>query len=454
MGHVVFAAPALERFHLHERLHRELRFRGHRVTWLCTDTASARFLDAQGIASVRLQPGRPMPHRAPLQELARWEVAAPDVGSRAARRIRQRLERLLPVGLRFFETWAPDLLLLHGERTADRRLLQFVAAECGTRVLWTGDGLLPHTLQVDEAGIDGDSSIRGRGEEHYRSAPEDATLLTAALGSLLGHCGPSPLSRRPIQVPGLLGRVRDALVCAIRRCPPGAGIALEGWRRALGPAQPEPAPSRPDLPRHPYLCLLLQRDDDPRLRLDACEAPGAVALVQAVRSASAHLGTLPLVAVLPPGGLLPRELAALGAIPGLQLELPRSAPEAVAAAMAVITVNHPMGAGALLAGTPLIHLGRALYELHGVAVRARLDSLAEDLDRALSLEDAGLRCRFLSWLLAHGHVWCSADHPDHNGISGLVQEIEDRLQDRVPAGLHLRYRVGPAWPLTPEGAAG
>jgi hypothetical protein len=138
-------------------------------------------------------------------------------------------------------------------------------------------------------------------------------------------------------------------------------------------------------------------------------------------------------------------------IPGVAFEFATAAPDAAAAAAAVVTVNHPLGIAAALTGTPLVHLGRALYGLPGVAVRGSTDNLVEDLRFAFVDDQPELRERFLTWLLAHGHIWCSPDFPDHNGITGMVMEIETRMQERNPAGLRLRYRTGPAWPLAAEG---
>jgi hypothetical protein len=54
----------------------------------------------------------------------------------------------------------------------------------------------------------------------------------------------------------------------------------------------------------------------------------------------------------------------------------------------------------------------------------------------------------LTWLFTHGHVWCSATAPDHNGIVGMVMAIEARLPG-AGARQGLRHRRGPPWPLAP-----
>lgn len=455
MGHVLFAAPGIRRFHLHERLQRELRARGHRVTVLCTDPVEFAFWSAQAMATVYVRPGRPEPSAAPLAELAAIDcqrAGRPAAGARL-RRAERRLQRLLPGCLRWLEADPPDLVLLHGRRSAEQALLHFLAREGGSRVLWTGDGLLPHTLQIDSEGLDGDAAAARRTAFDYRSVRADRRLLDAALAALLARTVPMPLTRKPVQVPPLGERLRLALGGLRGRHRHGWIGAYDGWRAALPPAL-VPAPRRSELPAQPFVAVLLQDPADVRVRLDAPAAPSPSLLVRAARTAAAGLepGT-PVVAVLPPQGLPPRELARLRGMPGVVLELAGAGPDAAAAAAAVVTVNHPLAIAAALSGTPLVHLGRALYGLPGVGVRGRTDSLAADLQFAFTDDQPELRERFLSWLLAHGHVWCSPDFPDHNGITGLVLEIEQRLQERNPAGLRLRYRTGPAWPLAAEGGA-
>ncbi len=451
MGHIVFGAPSIHRFHLHERLQRELRFRGHRVTWLCTDPAAATFAEAQTMPVLRVLPGRQEPTaHAPLRELAELEchrLGLQPHGRHRARRER-RLGTLLPGLLRFFEAWAPDLVFLHADRSGDQRLIHFLARECGSRLLWTGDGLLPHTIQCDESGLDGEASAVRRPAAHYRPVRPDPAFLDAARAALLARSEPLPLSRRPVIAPSAMRRLRDRLAAF---WPGDAEPApLHAWRSALG--RVPQAPTTVELPRAPFVCVLLQDQDDPRLRLDAPMAPDPVTLVRAVRAAAALVDpALPIVAVLPERGLPARQLRGLGEMHGVLPELPHAAPDAVATAAVTVTVNHPLGAASLLLGTPVVHLGRALYGLPGVTVTGSLDDLPRHLTAATALDQPHLRERFLTWLLAHGHVWCDADQPDHNGIAGLVQEIESRLQDRSPTGLQLRYRSGPSWPITAEG---
>jgi hypothetical protein len=447
MGHIVFGAPGIDRFHLHERLHRELRFRGHRVSWLCADPIAATFAGAQAMPVVALPHSPGEATRAPVDELAELECLR--LGEPATDRRRRRraasLHRLLPAARHFFETWSPDLLLLHGARTGVRRLLHFAARECGSEVLWTGPGLLPHTLQFDGRGLDAESSVLDRKALDYRSQRSDAPLLAAAAAALMARAAPLPLSRRAIAKPAIGARLRDAALAALQVGPAGAMAALRAWRQALPGAAP--ATTRAELPRDPFACVLLQRNDDPRIRLDARQAPGPAELVRTVRNAAQRLDpSLPVVAVLPQGGVPERELAQLRDMSGVLLELHGSAPEAVALAMATITINHPLGAASLLVGTPLLHLASALYQLERVAVRTRLDTLAADLPRALQQDHPALRNRFLAYLLTRAHVWCCAEEPDHNGIAGLVQVIEGHVRGAA-SGERLSYRAGPSWPL-------
>ena len=126
-------------------------------------------------------------------------------------------------------------------------------------------------------------------------------------------------------------------------------------------------------------------------------------------------------------------------------------------AAAVVTINAPTAAVALLANTPVLHLGTTPYGLPGIALRTQLDSLSQSLAAALNADARSqqqqLQRRFLTWMLSHGHVWCSPGQPDHNGLNGLILETERRLAERGPFATSLQYRTGPAWPLTVERGA-
>lgn len=455
MSHVVFAAPDIERWHLHERLGRELRARGHRTTLLCVDPVAFTFFAAQDAAAVMVLPGEAMPTEAPLWDLARddcrWH-GRPTTGS-APRRSLRTLQRTLPGLLRFLEHQQPDLVLLHARRDGMARLIQFVAEELGIRVLWTGDGVLPHTLQIDDRGLDGEATARLRRPQDYLVVDGDEAFCHTALAALLGRSGPPALTRRPIRVPPLRARLQDSLGGLLRRHPHGALRPLSAWRNAL-PATAAPTAVAYELPRQPFAAVLLQDPADPRLRLDAVAPPDAALLVAAAQRAAAAVDpSLQTVAILPPSGLPPDAMAGLRRLPDVRLEVAAAAPAAAATAAFAVTINHPLGCAALLADTPLLHLGQALYGIPGVATATCLDGLEDAMPAALRDGDRDLRRSFLTWLLQHGHVWCSGEQPDQNGIAGLVQCIEHRLQERAPAGLQLRYRAGPSWPLLAEGSS-
>jgi hypothetical protein len=184
MGHVVFALPGIDRFHLHERLRRELLQRGHTVTVLCLDPVSHAFWRLQGGDTAFIRPQRPA-GEAPLEELAAREcrrrglVPQSRVEQRRRGRVRDRLARLETGIARWFEDHACDLVLFHQGRSAEHHLVQFAAQQAGSRVLWTGEGLLPHTLQVDERGIDGDAKALLRSAGDYRVVRGEPALLEA-----------------------------------------------------------------------------------------------------------------------------------------------------------------------------------------------------------------------------------------------------------------------------------
>lgn len=114
---------------------------------------------------------------------------------------------------------------------------------------------------------------------------------------------------------------------------------------------------------------------------------------------------------------------------------------------ATFTINHPLAIGALLAGTPTLHCGRALFGLAGITHRGPCASFANVLGGAIGGGADTLRQRFLTVLLGQDHLWCSPSHPDHNGLSGLANAIEGDLAKRSPQGARIDYRTGPPWPL-------
>jgi len=455
MGHVVFALPGIDRFHLHERLRRELLQRGHTVTVLCLDPVSHAFWRLQGGDTAFIRPQRPA-GEAPLEELAAREcrrrglVPQSRVEQRRRGRVRDRLARLETGIARWFEDHACDLVLFHQGRSAEHHLVQFKAQQAGSRVLWTGEGLLPHTLQVDERGIDGDAKALLRSAGDYRVVRGEPALLEACLTNLLARTAPSALSGREPVVPSLWDRLACVAAAWSLRGLEGARAAVCDWRRAM-PLPPSEAQPRFELPGRAFVTVLLQDAEDDRVRLDATSPPTAEELVSAAILATASLDPrLCVLVVEPPRGLSGRVFRRLQ-MPGVHFLPPHAAPEATATAVATITINHPLASAGLLAGTPVLHLGSALYGLHGVTTKVTLAELSDALRRAVERDHPTLRQRFLSWLFGYGHVWCSPTQPDHNGLMGLVQAIEARLGKHSGDHADLPYRRGPSWPLAAEG---
>ena len=453
MAHVVFAAPPIRRFHLHERLARILRARNHRVTLLVTDPVEFAFQAEQGMPVWKVRSGRARDLALPLFEFGEHEclrrgLRAPTMAQ--LERAAWSIDRCSGGLARFFEIDPPDLILFHGRRSGLHRHIHYLGRESGSQILWTGDGLLPNTLQWDDEGIDGDSSQCRLTLRNFRGKEEDPMLLAAALSAFVARSAPAPLTRELLRKPPFLTRLAAAVHS---RCTGGErslGAGLRAWREAAHPFPPMPR-ARSELPTSPFVAVLLQAPGDPRLNLDAPHSPTASELVRAtVRAVRGWDPTMSVVAVLPAVGLPRGEITRIHRLEGARMELSSGLPEAVMTAVAVVTVNHPHGVGALLAGTPLLHTGRTPYGVRGIAHSTALDLLPRDLPAAASATPSALRGAFLTWLLCHGHLWCNGDHPDHNGVSGFVQEIEARLMSPVRTGAELRYRAGPAWPLAAE----
>lgn len=453
MGTVVIGAPEFDSFHLLDRLQRELTQRGHRMHTLCCEDATADFWRLQGLAAHQLVPAAADAMRAPLREFAELQATANGLrhGSAARRRCVSRTERelnrLLPACVRWFETERPDLLLLPGARGAHSQMLHFVARELGVRVLWLGRGLLPHTLQHDELGRDGDAAITHRVAGDYRDAPQQPALLGSCLAHLLGRAEPAALSRRELRRPPWRNQVEGAWRAARRGSWHEVARCWSGWHAALPPIVSS-AVQNFELPRAPFATVLLQDADDPAVCLDATGAPDATQLVAAARTATAAIDRgIGLAVVLPPRGLHHRQLATLAADPGVHLLPAVAAIDAAATALATFTINHPLAVTAMLTGTPVLHCGRALYGLGGVTHRGPSAGFVDVLGPALAADADTLRERLLTVLLGQDHVWCSPSHPDHNGLIGLANTIEERLGSRSPQGARPGHRTGPPWPL-------
>jgi hypothetical protein len=450
MGHLLFGLPEISQFHLHSRLARKLMTREHRLTVLSGDPVTFEFYCHQGLASLDLRPERrgSTADEVPLVEFAELDcrlAGHPEPSRWQVQRAQARLaSRVAPLA-RLFEHDPPHLLLLCDGRSGMHRMLQFLAVRHGVKVLHIGAGLLPLTLQVDTEGIDGDSSLCRATSQDYRGCQADEEFLAAATGAWLGHAYPPPLARVGVSVPPLLGRLVASMQAVARRQWHAARTGITAWQAAHERGLP-PRAAPPDLPPVPYAVVLLQAPTDPRLTLDNPNPVDQRRLVAATRRAVTALDPQARTLVVCAGPPPPRPLALRGVWSDDVVFLPAAAAAvAVATAMLVVTINHPLGLGAILSNTPVLHLGRTPYGLHDVARRTSLDMLEVDAAEVLRVGHSPLRARFLTRVLKDHHIWCPPSTPDSNGIAGLVQQIEARLPGRSrPA---LRYRAGPVWPL-------
>lgn len=443
MGHIVFAAPSIRRFHLHHRLRRDLLRRGHRVSILCTERTRFTFWREQ-VSDVDLIVPSPRDNHPDPRIATLVNAAQPDE--------QRDLARLATPVLRWLEREQPDLVLFHEERSTTAACIQFAARTVGSRVLWTGPGLLPHTLQIDDRGLDADAKIRRWTAKDYRVVKPNQTLLQASLTHALSGSEPLALPRPGLRVPLLRRRIGDALSYALRGKFHAAMTAMHAWRT---PFETDWAGSlrTPNLDlKAAFVCVLLQHEDDPRIVHDANAAPDAHALIaRAVAAANTIAPDCEVVAVLP--GRVTEAQMGVKQLAGRHAHRVRLAPPGCAAAIAAtasvtITINHAMATVALLAGAPVVHLGRALYELPGVTTHTSLEDLPEAVRAAQTTNRPALRQRFLTFLLQHGHVWCSQTAANHNGMLGLVQAVERCLLGDAECDTRpLPYRPGPTWPL-------
>ncbi len=454
---VLAAAPGIGRFHLMDRLLRGLESRGIRTEVFCVDAADREFWIAQGHSTSFAKPRRPGHENARMRRAPFSEFAAIDCRRRgqephgAALRIAEaRLRRIAPSVFDRFDRDRPNLVQFHQVRTGAHALVQFAAREAGVPIQWTGDGILPGTMQIDSFGLDGDAPAARRAAWDYREGPINENLLRAAIASVAGNSLPLPLPRSAVRAPALLLRAAAAWRGRNEGTAPGFFGGLRAWRNAS--KQPEHSARTIELPDAPFVAVLLQRSGDARLLLDADDAPSPLQLVGAARRAAAFLDPrAEVVAVLPREGLSQRELAPLRNLDDVRLELSHATAAACMTALAVVTVNAPLAGIALLADTPVLHIGRAVYGTPGVALATTLEDLAPTLRTSARDQNRELRRRCLTRLLAEGHLWCLPDDPDHNGINGWILQIQHAIAEKSPYGADLNYRVGPVWPLASEG---
>ena len=313
----------------------------------------------------------------------------------------------------------------------------------------TGDGLIPGTMQRDPEGLDGEASTCRRNAAYYRDVQGDETFLATCLAAVLGQAAPPPAPRRRLSAPDLLDRLTCLADGIGRRRLRTAITGLSVWQNECLPSN-TPAPQPSCLPDDPFVLLLLQAPEDPRLRLDADDPPDQALLTLSTRDAvrSWDPGAR-VVLVPPPGGMRRDQLARLrGRAEGLILCDPATAPAAAATAAAIVTINHPTAMVGILAGTPVVHLGRTPYGVPGIALPGALDRLAQALERASELDQNRLAERFATRILSRDHVWCDARDPDPNGLRGLVADIERHMRAAPSRADPLVYRAGPSWPLS------
>jgi len=443
MGHIVFAAPSIRRFHLHHRLRRDLLRRGHRVSILCTERTEFTFWREQVSDVDLIVPSYRDNH--PDPRIDSFVQATPADQQAELHRV------ALPI-LHWLERERPDLVLLHEDRSIEAACIQFAARTVGSRVLWTGPGLLPHTMQVDQRGLDADAQIRRWTARDYRVIAPDRALLDAGLTHAMSGTAPFALPRQEVRVPLMRRRLGDAISYALRGRFGAAMQALTAWRAPFETEWPV-GMRTPSIEMHATsVCVLLQHRNDPLVVHDATDPPDARTLIQQAIAAADAIGPDTNVIAVLPGRVTEAEMG-IPQLAGEHFDRVRLAPLGCAAAVAAtalvtITINHPMATVALLAGTPVVHLGRALYELQGVTTHTTIDELPTATEAALHRDRPALRRRFLTFLLQHGHVWCSQTAPNHNGMLGLVQAIETRLQTDAESDTRpLPYRPGPTWPL-------
>ena len=444
MGHIVIADPNIRRFRLHHRLRLELLRRGHRVSILCIDRSRFTFWREQVADVDLLEPSNRDEYPDAIREIL--DGIEPHAERRQARRIATAMHH-------WFVREQPDLVLLHEDRSAISTCVKLTAHVTGCRVLWSGEGLLPHTIQIDESGLDADASHRKWSAKDFRCVTANQALLDASLADALAGGIPLALPMAPINMPPLRRRIADAICYMISGRLHAAMTAIHRWRLSFTSDDIDLGPT-PILDwKAPFVTVLLQHATDPRVVHDATEPPNARTLVQQAILAADLFGPNTKVLVVLPG-LFSENQGIAHAIASdhgarVRITTSRNAAIAASAAATVITINHPSATVALLAGTPVVNLGRALYELAGVTTTASLEELPAAVQRANQSNRPALRRRFLTWLLQHGHCWCSTTAPNHNGMHGLIRKIESQLDaEPSPSNQPLTYRPGPNWPLT------
>ena len=446
MGHVLLLAPRIRDLALLDALVRVLLRRQARVSVLATDRVTANCLESHGIAATRLVPERRVgPTDPSLDDFVRREarLVGDPSDPRLLRRCHDFLARRTTPLVRVMETALPDLVVSIGGRGGLDRLVHATARLFGCATAHLGPGLLPGTLQRDCDGIDGDREPVAPLQPHLsgdRALIDDA--LAAALAGGASAWGPLPRvvfgPTRGDVLRAWLGAHRDGGLAATR-------ARLRAWRDAAAAVGTPGLPPAFHLPQPPFTAVLLQSPDDPRVRLDFDgDPPDAADLVGAARAASACSGLGEhIVAVLDPAGKARAELRDRDDV---TIVPAGAAALAAATAAAVVTLNHPRAFVGVLANTPTVCLGRAMFARTGLAHRAGIDRLAETLRMALDARPDLLTYAELTRVLRDEHVWCDRDRPDVNGLGGIATWLEQVLDHAAPAQPPVRYEAGPSWP--------
>lgn len=439
MGHVLLAAPTVAHFALTDALLRLLVRRGTRTTVLTTDLVTARMFEAHGIATRFLAPSGHRPTADPtLDEFARRDVRL--ASEREDRRLLHRahawLARRSAPLVRHFETDLPDVVVTFDGRNGLARLIHATARIFGCATAHLGEGVLPGTLQRDQCGIDGDREAPIRSE-----TPADRALLDSALAAALAlGAGRADLPQRVVFPPSLGDRIATWFAAPRDGGRTARGVRIAAWCEAVRCREPDARSAPRQLPEAPFVAVLLQAQDDPRVRLDADAPPSCAELVAATRRAAASLGLAERVAVVRPARGATAMLDGLACLPH------DAAPVVAATAAAVVTINDGRAFVGALAGTPTLCLGRAFWARDGLATTTTLARLSDDLRAAMERRTDDAQRRTMTAILREEHVWCDGARPDVNGLGGIAAWLEALLARAAPPPPPVRYESGPSWP--------
>jgi hypothetical protein len=425
-----------------------LRANGHAVAWFATVPREAALLRAAGepvlvpgnhrVGSPSAGVAEKLPERIERALAFRALVG----GLRPGRRLRTRAHEILAGAREATEDHdATDVLVWNG---ADLQAAAAITAagEFSCRTWFAENGLFADTLQLDPLGVNAASRAAGllRAAEGdalppspWSRAEEDALAvrLAAVVDRALGdegeraarHLGMDPsdrargqaqnaprsLSARPSRGYARWLRMleaRDTLL-APERAP--CGLA-ERLRRSYGAhvLRRRPLPGdHAELPDS-FVFLPLQVHDDTQVLTHGRWVDSMATLCANVRRAADALG-LPVVAREHPADLGRIDHRALRrAFPSFLWTRTRPLAPCLRAARAVVTVNSTVGLEALVAGTPVVCCGDAIYEHPALAASARSpEELRTALAAACERRDAmspDAQRAALAWIQETLHV--------------------------------------------------